>query len=212
MDAQDVVTDGIEILKVASSVSWMIGPEESHHRHPSTPTTVDTNESENDMEEGLVDAQDVVVDGVEIEAAGNAVRIVIENGGDHRLRSHHRPSNDIAERLALLEDRFERERHENHNIRRSPSNSSKGSISVWDDDDGTMLPLPRSTFSLIITEDNCFTVPYMIAIASACLSITCLILSLIYCFSLGNARNPLGLPVDVTPIVRGAQFLGKRVS
>ena len=142
-----------------------------------------------------------------------------------------RDDNTIAERLALLEDQFATaivsrnfsdEKDDNDTNDRSLSMLHRGESaritilqsarSVKDGEDlGTNnIQLPKSTFSLLITEKTFYSPACLMAVLTACLSFACLILSLTYSFSTGFPRNPLGLPVDVKPIVRGAQFLGER--
>ena len=50
---------------------------------------------------------------------------------------------------------------------------------------------------------------YAYGITTVLLSMTCLVMTLIYSFDQGDDRNLWGLPVGVDPIVRGAQFLGE---
>lgn len=69
------------------------------------------------------------------------------------------------------------------------------------------IKLPESTFSLLIVATP-WSASTLLAFVTVCISLTCLVLTLIYSFTQGNEINPLGLPVDVSPIVRGAQFLG----
>ena len=137
---------------------------------------------------------------------------------------------NVAERLALLEDQFATaivsrnfsdEKDDNDTNDRSLSMHRGESAlitilqsarSVKDGEDlGTNnIQLPKSTFSLLITEKKFYSPACIMAVLTACLSFACLVLSLNYSFSTGFPRNPLGLPVDVKPIVRGAQFLGER--
>jgi len=69
------------------------------------------------------------------------------------------------------------------------------------------ITLPESTFTLFVVASP-WSPSILLAVVSASLSLICLAFSLVYCFSNGNYMNPLGLPVDVSPIVRGTQFLG----
>ena len=69
------------------------------------------------------------------------------------------------------------------------------------------IKLPESTFTLFVVASP-WSPSILLAAVSASLSLICLAFSLVYCFSNGNYMNPLGLPVDVSPIVRGTQFLG----
>lgn len=68
------------------------------------------------------------------------------------------------------------------------------------------IKLPESTFTLFVVARP-WSSSILLAVISALLSLICLAFTLVYCFSNGN-YIPLGLPLDVSPIVRGTQFLG----
>jgi len=138
---------------------------------------------------------------------------------------------DITERLALLEEKVEQvlnnrtteshddDKEENFPRRRRGSTSARRRSSVPIrgtfitkmnslgalEDDGSYLP--ESTFSLLITEEQC-SAAFIFAIFTVLLSMTSLIISLVYVLMLGDEGNPLNLPVNVNPLVRGAQYLG----
>ncbi|KAL7518889.1 hypothetical protein ACHAWX_003691 [Stephanocyclus meneghinianus] len=97
---------------------------------------------------------------------------------------------DLAERLQLIESRLdERE----------------------DTKLGTALcneyTLPESTFSLLVTEHP-LSSPFIFAVFTATLSLTCLGLVLADAVSKGTAGNRLNVPPGVSSAVRGAQFVG----
>eukprot|EP00804_Cyclotella_cryptica_P028546 CCRYP_014805-RA/>CCRYP_014805-RA protein AED:0.07 eAED:0.07 QI:185/0.75/0.88/1/1/0.88/9/2294/790 len=67
--------------------------------------------------------------------------------------------------------------------------------------------LPQSTFSLLVTEHP-LSSPFIFAVFTATLSITCLGLVLADAVSNGTAGNRLNVPPGVSSAVRGAQFVG----
>lgn len=95
------------------------------------------------------------------------------------------------------------ETHDNKTTTKSNNRSIEESSTLVRGD----IKLPESTFTLFVVASP-WSPSVLLAVVSASLSLICLAFSLVYCFSNGNYMNPLGLPVDVSPIVRGTQFLG----
>ena len=112
---------------------------------------------------------------------------------------------DIEDRVALLEGQLSRFHFDDE----KPAMTRMGSVLYRSQEDTPELTeLPESTYSLLITEPM-FSKPHTFGMISALLSMTCLVMSLIYSFGQGDDSNPWGLPVGVDRIVRGAQYLGK---
>ena len=68
--------------------------------------------------------------------------------------------------------------------------------------------LSESTFSFLITH-NPISLPFVFAVFSMALSISCLALTLASSISKGTKGNILGIPAGVDKTVRAAQFLGE---
>lgn len=100
---------------------------------------------------------------------------------------------DITVRLSMIEEQIRN--HDDVKDRNTPLDSKKYRLS-------------ESTFSLLITEHPC-SFPFMFAIFTAFLSLTCLVLTLAGSVSKRTSLNPLGVPIGVSGIVRAAQFFGK---
>ena len=100
----------------------------------------------------------------------------------------------LDNRLALIEQRLETYEDEKN---------------IFDTDERDF-PLADSTFSLLVTQHP-LSVPFVFAVFSIALSISCLCLTLASSINKGTARNKLGIPAGVDAIVRAAQFLGKYI-
>ena len=68
--------------------------------------------------------------------------------------------------------------------------------------------LSESTFSFLITHHP-ISIPFVFAVFSMALSISCLSLTLASSISKGTKGNILGIPAGVDKTVRAAQFLGE---
>lgn len=100
----------------------------------------------------------------------------------------------LDNRIALIEQRLETYEDEKD---------------IFDTDERDF-PLADSTFSLLVTQHP-LSVPFVFAVFSIALSISCLCLTLASSINKGTARNKLGIPAGVDAIVRAAQFLGKYI-
>ena len=108
---------------------------------------------------------------------------------------------NIEDRVALLEGQLTRLQFDDDDEKSNHQSQELPEVPE-------LTQLPTSTYSLLITEPV-FSKGCAFGIVTALLSMTCLVMTLIYSFDQGDDKNPWGLPVGVVPIVRGAQFLGK---